>query len=170
MTVNQATFGNPNWKSVSLEQPSDKFKCYCWSNNIMTDVCNSKKPTCCPRLVKSDPHLSQCRLTFQDPRANTHKPLTNTMQTAFFLTMSKKQTSIYVWRNLWRDRKVKTASVNPSKTQTATDLQQNCPCSQSPPLNYNDWEERCFITILWLNSLLFGLGLGPPPFRHCCLV
>lgn len=80
----------------------------------------------------------------------------------FFLTMSKKQTSFYVKRSCWRDRKVKTISVNPSKTQTAMDLQQNCPCSQSPPLNYNDCEGRCFITILWLNSLLFGLGLGPP--------
>jgi len=166
MTVKQTTFGNPKRKTVSLDQPSDKFKCYCWSNNFMIDVCNSKKPTCCPRLVSSDPHLSQCRLTFQDPRANTHKPLTKTIQKAIFLlTMSKKQTSIYVWR----DRKVKTLSVNPSKTQTATDLQQNCLCSQNPLLNYDDWEERCFITILWLNSLLFGLGLGPPPFRHCCL-
>lgn len=61
--------------------------------------------------------------------------------------MAKKQTSIGQ-KGVTEEKKFKTVSVNPSKTQTATDLQQNCPCSQSPPLNCSDWEGRCFITIL----------------------
>ncbi len=60
--------------NVPLEQLLDKFKCYCWSNNFMIDVCNSKKPTCCLRLVNSDPHPSQCRLTFRHLRAKNHIP------------------------------------------------------------------------------------------------
>lgn len=125
----------PKGINVPLEQPSDKFKCYCWSNNFMIDVCNSKKPTCCPRLVNSDPHPSQCRLTFRHLRAKNHIPQAPHKELRKLDLLSyngQKNKPEFEQKGVTEERKVKTVSVNPSKTQTAMDLQQNCPCSQSP--------------------------------------
>lgn len=128
----------------------------------MIDVCNSKKPTCCPRLVNSDPHLSQCRLTYQHLRAKNHMPQTPDKGKANFLTLSLK-TNRYSFKN--RIRRMLKGICQSFKD--SMDLQQNCPVPKAPLLNYSDCEGRRFITMHWLNSLLFGLALPPLLLPPC---